>query len=151
VVVVPPVPGVVAFGLVYGVLAREKGLNLAATTMMSVLVFPAILTGIESYWILRRIVGRPESVRWFGGSTVRRIGALKNCRTAESACGGNSRTCLVSGSGRLAAKAVVIAGVAIGDVVEPGVDPEVAPGEAASAPQAGRVPSALPGIPRCPW
>jgi predicted branched-subunit amino acid permease len=55
--VVPLVPGVVAFGLVYGELARQTGLNLAATTMMSVLVFPTILTGKGSYWILRWIVG----------------------------------------------------------------------------------------------
>ncbi len=35
----PVVPGAVAFGLVYGVLARQAGLSLWATTAMSVLVF----------------------------------------------------------------------------------------------------------------
>ncbi len=35
----PVVPGAVAFGLVYGVLARQTGLSLGATTLMSVLVF----------------------------------------------------------------------------------------------------------------
>jgi 4-azaleucine resistance transporter AzlC len=39
VAVAPLVPGVAAFGLVYGVLARQTGLSLAATTMMSALVF----------------------------------------------------------------------------------------------------------------
>ena len=37
--VVPLVPGVAVFGLVYGVLARQAGLSLAATTLMSLLVF----------------------------------------------------------------------------------------------------------------
>jgi 4-azaleucine resistance transporter AzlC len=36
---VPVVPGAVAFGLVYGVLARQAGLSLAATVTMSLLVF----------------------------------------------------------------------------------------------------------------
>ena len=35
----PVVPGAVAFGLVYGVLARQAGLSLAATVIMSLLVF----------------------------------------------------------------------------------------------------------------
>jgi len=35
----PVVPGAVAFGLVYGVLARQAGLSLAATVTMSLLVF----------------------------------------------------------------------------------------------------------------
>lgn len=35
----PLVPGVVAFGLVYGVVARQAGLSLGAVTAMSVLVF----------------------------------------------------------------------------------------------------------------
>ena len=39
VAVAPLVPGLVVFGLVYGVLARQSGLSLAATTMMSALVF----------------------------------------------------------------------------------------------------------------
>lgn len=39
VAVVPLVPGVAVFGLVYGVLARQTGLSLAATTTMSGLVF----------------------------------------------------------------------------------------------------------------
>jgi hypothetical protein len=55
--VAPLVPGVAAFALVYGVLARQAGLSLLATTMMSALVFPTILTGKGSYWILRWIVG----------------------------------------------------------------------------------------------
>jgi hypothetical protein len=37
--VAPLVPGVVAFGLVYGVVARQAGLSLGAVTAMSVLVF----------------------------------------------------------------------------------------------------------------
>ena len=37
--VAPLLPGLVAFGLVYGVLARQTGLSLAVTTMMSALVF----------------------------------------------------------------------------------------------------------------
>jgi len=57
VAVLPLVPGVAAFALVYGVLARQAGLSLLATTMMSVLVFPTILTGKGSYWVLRWIVG----------------------------------------------------------------------------------------------
>src|SRR3972149_10259841 len=35
----PIVPGAVAFGLVYGVLARQAGVSLAATVIMSLLVF----------------------------------------------------------------------------------------------------------------
>lgn len=35
----PLVPGVAAFGLVYGVLARQTGLSLTATALMSILVF----------------------------------------------------------------------------------------------------------------
>lgn len=35
----PLVPGVLVFGLVYGVMARQRGLSLAAATMMSALVF----------------------------------------------------------------------------------------------------------------